>query len=291
MRNLTLKRTKTFVACLGKMKVYIEDSLSSDIEINGIHCRKLGELKNGEEKTFQIDEGAAKVFVIADKLSKNYCNEYYQIPEGTEDVVLSGKNRYNPANGNAFCFDNNDSEEIIANRKKNTKKGLIVLIIAAVFGVVLGFVLTSALLPKKAVEPKTFSQGGLTVTLTNEFKKFDSDNHVASFSSAKVAVFAVKDSFSMMEGLEDYTLDQYLDLALKVHNLSSQNELNVKGLKGFVYDSTNPDTKDEYRYFSYVYKSDDAFWIVQFAVKTQNADRYEEQIVEWAKSVTFFNKK
>jgi hypothetical protein len=36
--------------------------------INNIRCRKLGELKNNEEKTFEIDENQAKVFVIADKL-------------------------------------------------------------------------------------------------------------------------------------------------------------------------------------------------------------------------------
>ena len=70
-------------------------------------CRRLGDLKNGEEKTFLVGESAARVFVIADKLSKNYCNEFYPLPEGEEDVVLTGKNCFNLSAGrlavSSFC--------------------------------------------------------------------------------------------------------------------------------------------------------------------------------------------
>jgi len=75
MRRLTIKREKSFVASLAKLKIYIEDPASDEIRINGTPCRKIGDLKNGEEKTFEINEQKAKVFVIADNLSKEYCNE------------------------------------------------------------------------------------------------------------------------------------------------------------------------------------------------------------------------
>ena len=146
MRKLTITRRKTFVASLMKMKIYIEDHSAGDTLINGIPCRKIGDFKNGEEKTFEIGEEAAKVFVIADKLSKNYCNEFYAISEGQEDIFLSGKNYFNPANGNAFRFDNNESEEVLANRKRGTSVGLIVLIIAIIIGAVAGYFIGSALL-------------------------------------------------------------------------------------------------------------------------------------------------
>ena len=118
MRNLTIKRIKTSVACLMTMKIYIEDPNSSEITINNTPCRKLDDLKNGEEKTFQIDAQEQKVFVIADQFSKNYCNEFYTIPAGQEDIFLAGKNKFNPANGNAFLFDNNYNEDVQKNRKK-----------------------------------------------------------------------------------------------------------------------------------------------------------------------------
>ena len=53
MRNLTIKRTKSFVASLVKMKIYIEDPTSDEIVINNVRCRKIGDLKNGEEKPFR----------------------------------------------------------------------------------------------------------------------------------------------------------------------------------------------------------------------------------------------
>ena len=161
MRNLTIKREKSFVGSLAKMKVYIEDPTSNEICINDISCRKIGDLKNGEEKTFQIDEQEVKIYVIADKLSKNYCNEFYQLPAGQEDVFLSGKNKFNPANGNAFRFDNNESEETIASRKRGARKGLLILIVAAIVGAVVGYTITAGLFSNKTPDVKTFSSNGI----------------------------------------------------------------------------------------------------------------------------------
>ena len=148
MRNLTIKRKKKIVACLGKMKVYIEDAQSNELIISGIPCRKLGDLKNGEEKTFEIGENSAKVFVIADTLSKDYCTEFYQLSDGQDDIVLTGENYFNPANGNAFRFDNNNSEEVLAARKKSNKKGTVILVIAIIVGFIIGFAISSGILFK-----------------------------------------------------------------------------------------------------------------------------------------------
>ena len=191
MRNLTIKREKSFVGSLAKMKVYIEDPTSNEICINDISCRKIGDLKNGEEKTFQIEEQKAKIFVIADKLSKNYCNEYYQLPDGQEDIFLSGKNKFNLANGNAFRFDNNESEESIANRKRGTRKGLLILIAAAAVGFVVGYLITSNLFANNESNTKEFSSKGMSITLTDEFVKADIENFTVTYDSKKVAVFAL----------------------------------------------------------------------------------------------------
>ncbi len=56
MRNLTILRRKKAAAALGKMKVYIEDPFSNELDIKDVPCRKLGELKNGvEKKTKALD--------------------------------------------------------------------------------------------------------------------------------------------------------------------------------------------------------------------------------------------
>ena len=119
MRKLVIKRNKSFAGCLVVMKVYIEDAVASDITIGGVPCRKLGTLKNGETAEFAIGTDAMRVYVIADTLSKEYCNDFYQIPAGEEEVQLSGKNHYNPAAGHPFMFDGVTDRAVIENRKKN----------------------------------------------------------------------------------------------------------------------------------------------------------------------------
>lgn len=289
MRNLTIKRTKSFVGCLAKMKIYIEDPTSNEMLINNTPCRKIGDLKNGEEKTFQIGEQEEKVFVIADKLSKNYCNEYYQLSKGQEDISLSGKNKFNPANGNAFRFDNNESEEIVANRKHGTRKGLLILIVAAVVGAVAGYSIIPGLFSNKTLDVKTFSSNGITITLTDEFKETNIGNYTVAYDSKNVAVFALKEEFTLADGFGDYTLEQYADLVIQANNLGSAEIKTVEGLTHFEYDFTNPQTNDAYRYFSYVYKTNDAFWLIQFATLNENVDEYAQQITKWAKSVEFSN--
>ncbi|MBE6552652.1 MAG: hypothetical protein E7665_11080 [Ruminococcaceae bacterium] len=287
MRNLTIKRTKRFAGCLATMKVYIEDNSSDEIRINDIPCRKLGTLKNGEEKIFQIGDEAAKVFVIADKLTKNYCNEFYQLPEGSDDIYLTGQNKLDPAVGNAFRFDNNNNEETIVHRKRNKVTGTVVFICAIVVGFLVGFFVTPHLFPEKEPEVKAFSAEGMTITLTDSFSEGDFDGFTAVYGSRDVVVLTLREGFELMEGLEDYTLDQYLDLVLQANGLSEENVKRTEGLTSFVYDFTNPETNENFRYFSYVYKADDAFWTIQFAVLSDKADEHEQQIIQWASSVEF----
>ncbi len=290
MRKLTIKRRKSFVGCLATMKIYLEDATANELVIGGVSCRKLGTLKNNEEKTFEIGNDGAKVFAIADNLSKDYCNEYYQIPAGQEDVFLSGENKFNPASGNAFQFDQNESADVLQNRKNNTKKGLVILIAAlavgAVVGGAIGAGLVKSMFSSPKVEPKTFSDNGMNITLTNEFRELEAESFTHCYESSTVAVLVTKEAFTLPEGSESYSTQQYMDLVLQNNSLSAT-KFSRDGLVGFEYEATNADTKETFRYISYVYKSGDAFWMVQFAGTPANVQTAADQIDEWAKSVSF----
>ncbi len=288
MRNLTIKRTKSFVGCLAKVKVYVENPSSGDFTINNTRCSKLGELKNGEEKTFLIEEHALKVFVIVDKLSKDYCNEFYQLSDGQEDVFLTGQNRFNPANGNAFRFDNNEGDAVSTNRKRGTRKGLIILILAVIVGAVVGFLVANSFF-SKAPKERVFSSNGMNITLSEEFKETTVKNYTVAYDSKKVAVFALKEPFTLADGFENNTLDQYADLVIQANGLNSAQKKIDNGLIWFEYDFDNPENNNTYRYFTYVYKTNDAFWIVQFATLKSNSEKVFQEIAVWAKSVTFSN--
>ncbi|MBR7092440.1 MAG: hypothetical protein IKI50_04555 [Clostridia bacterium] len=291
MRNLTIKRTKALVGSFFKVKIYIEDPVTGDLIINDTPCRQIGELKNGEEKTFLIEEQALRVYVIVDKLSKDYCNDYYQLPEGTQDVFLSGRNRFNLANGNAFRFDNNESEEVLAHHQRSARKGRSVMLIAAVAGGIVGFLVTSGVLFGvlfgSAPKEKAFSFGGMNITLSEAFRETDVEGFDVVYDSKNVGVFVTKDSFTLMDGLEEYSLQQYADLVIEFSDIQAVKKEGEDGLFRFEYDYTTSDTGDLYRDFAYVYKTDDAFWLVEFVVFRQEADRYLPDIAAWAKSVTF----
>ena len=288
MRKLTIERKKSVVACLAYMNVFIEDPSSNDLEIDGVSCRKLGIVKNGETVTFEIGEEAAKVYAIADQLSKNYCCDRLEIPAGTEDVSLSGKNRYNPATGNAFRFDGNNSEEAKAFRKKGLKKGIGVVAVLAVIAVVIGVVFGFVFISLGKAHPKTFEFKGMNITLTDRFEEEpQEDDEVTCFASNPVAVYVVRDPFSAYEGLEDYTAAEYRDLVIEYNDIGEHSLLEEEGHTGFEYSFSVPDSDETYHYFTYVCKGYDAFYIVDFLSTEKYAKNHSKEIRKWFDSIIF----
>ncbi len=283
MRKLTITRHKNVAACLAKMKVYVYDASSSDIIIDGNPCRKIGDLKNGETKTFEIDESATRVYVIGDKLSKNYCNDYMDIPEGTEDIFLSGENSFAPFSGNAFVFDGHTDMMHEEKRKKNKKKGLVVGLIAVLLGAVIGYIVTTTII--NWGNEKSFSSDGMNIVLTEDFKIENQPGFTTCLASEDVAVLALRESFTQLGVEEDFSLDEYGRTVLRVNNMQAKELIQKDGLTYFEY-TTKVDGED-YRYYAFVYKSRNAFWLVQFALLDENVEVYEEDIFEWAQSITF----
>ena len=289
MRTLTIERKKTFVASAMAMKVYIEDPESSDLQINGVSCRKLGNVKNGQRAEFLIGEEEARLYVIADKLSKNICNEFYPIPAGTEDIFLSGKNHFNPAAGNPFYFDGVTDVEVLKNRTKGKNKGFILIIVAFLVGALGGFLATDGLFDafNPAAEAKTFSTDGMQITLTDAFQKSNYAGFDVCYDSRDAAVFVLKESFTLMDGFENYTLTEYGQLVLDANGFDSSVQLKqTDGLTYFDYVAKGSDNADYY-HFCVVYKANDAFWLVEFAVRESNAEDMVDTLIQWAKSVTF----
>lgn len=296
MRNVTITRQKSGVACLGTMKVYIEDPIAGDLPVKmrvrdeatglpvtkPVMCRKLGTLKNGEQATFPIGFGAAKIVVIADKTSRNYCSEYYQIPAGEEDLTLTGKNRYAPLQGNPFRFDGVTDEIILENRKRGKKIGTLILCISLIVGFAIGF--ASAFI--EDTSPKTFSDEGMTITLTGEFVEFDEEAYTVCYGSRDVAVLAIEEKFAILPGANALNLKQYAHAVMNASGVSSEVKTE-QGLTYFEYDSTDAENGEIYHYYTFVYKGKDAFWIIQFGMDANQVEDYHEQVFEWAATVKF----
>lgn len=287
MRKLTIKRKKSFVASLAKLKVYIEDP-AGELDITGIKCRLLGTLANGEEKSFYIEENAAKVFVIADKMSRDYCYDCRNLPEGNEDIYLTGKNAFNPATGNAFRFEGGTDEEVAKRHKESKKGGLIVLITAIVIGFTAAWIISSGVTySKKKATPKDLSYEEMTITLTALFKEEEVEGRTV-FTSNDVAVFVLRENFVAGDiDLSGYTVRGYAELARENNPvMAGATYEETDGVPNMVYTYAGDDGKT-YVYFTTFYKSSDAFWIVQYFVNESGYESRKPKFIEWAKTVHF----
>lgn len=286
MRKLTIKRNKAYPACLAKDKIYIEDHENSDITINGVPCRKIGILKNGEEKTFEIGFAPTRVYVISDKLSRNTANDFYKVPLGEEDITLTGEHKYNPFSGNTFRFDGVTDEEILAHRKKLSRKSAIFYIIFAVL--VFAGTLALNIWLETEVEPVTFNYSEMSITLTSEFSERNVEGYSACYESYENVILIIKDDREYFENFDTYTLKEYAQDTITYNEFDSSVKLKEEmGLTYFEYDFTDEETGDAYSYFVPMYKSSDAFWFFQFASFEEDYETYREQFIEWAKTVEF----
>lgn len=291
MKTVTIRRNKTFVGCAAKLKVYLEDPNGTDLEIDNHPLRKLGELKNGEEKSFEIPESDLdrRLYIAVDKMSREICNDFYVIPAGEGDLSLSGKCHFNPAIGNAFRFDGNTGAEVTENRKSAKRKGLMILLIAVLVGAAVGAVFgTVRGINRAKTQPKEFVTGEMTVTLTGDFKKAAYEGEQVCYESGNTLVMILREDFEIGSDVSRLSLDEYGRIVIETNKSKFIAEplQHEDGLTYTDYCSRSTDGKI-YDYFTVFYKSRNAFWTVQFITTKDNADKLRPQFIDYAKSVRF----
>jgi hypothetical protein len=134
---------------------------------------------------------------------------------------------------------------------------------------------------------KTYTYDNMSLTMTENFREISYTGFDVCYESADVAVFCIKEPFTLAEGIEDLTLDDYAELTLEANAAQNPTLKDVDGIPVMEYTYYNEDTELTYAYFSALYKSGDAFWVVQFACNEELYAENEASLVKWAKSVTF----
>lgn len=271
MRNLTIKRHKSVVGCAMKDQVYIRDAQDPELTIAGVPCRKLGSIKNGEEKTFQIPEGEQEIFMIVDKVSKEYCNARAVVPaEG--DVSLAGKH-YFVYGSNPFRF---DGAEVTATDKKNGRKGAVITICAVIIGLLVGSLVPKLMQPGE----KVFVEGDFRITLTEAFEKEALDGFYAAYTSNRAFVFAIREEKQYFG--EEFTLGEYSELVIAG---GREDIPTTKGEKYISFEFTETPEDQELYYMGFFMESEDAFWMIHFATPVENRAEYREMFIRWADSI------
>ena len=287
MRNLILTREKTFVGCAVKLKVYISDPNQNDLTIHNIPCRLLGTIKNDETLAFPIADAPARVFVIADKLSRNLSCEFCDLPAGSQDIGLRGKCRFDPYAGNPFHFEGN------AVPAKAKRRSWFIGLTAAIVGVAIGLTATrfipQLIRDKKMNEPQVFAAEGMQITLTKAFQEADVQEYgfTLGYSSQDTAVFVLKEEFSLSAGFADLTLDEYVQLVLENNGMSGGRPSNRDGLTIYEYTQRNPEDGETYGYMIVFFKGPDAFWMFEFSTLETKMDDLRQTYLDYAKTVGF----
>lgn len=137
------------------------------------------------------------------------------------------------------------------------------------------------------ITEEVFTKDGFSITLTSEYREREFENYFVGYDSKNVLVTVIKEPFSALEGFEDYTLAQYADLMKQnctKDNVTPSEITEADGVTYFEYSFFNKEGTS-YKYFTAMYKGDDAFWTVQFATTLSEYEGFKVQMLEFAKSV------
>lgn len=148
-------------------------------------------------------------------------------------------------------------------------------------------VLTFAGCGVKDTKDKVFTCEEMSITLNEGYTETEMEGYTACFDSATVAVFIIKEEFSLMVGFEDYTLEQYADLVMQANSARTPERADTDELTCMKYSYFNSEENQNYIYLASLYKSDNAFWMVQFVCKEEDYAEHEAYFIERAKTVQF----
>lgn len=273
MRNLTIRRPKKFTGCAVGALFFIESSEEPERIINGIPCRKLGVVKNGQEAVFSIPDASLTIFSMPPAGNSGIPIDSALIQEGTEDVVLTGEMVVDLGKG-GFHFAGSTPVSKGAKAAGLARAiGLPILI-----GIVIGLLFSVPNLLK--LMPKTFSVSGMEVTLTRQFSQSSEDGFDVCLDSSVAAVLGLKESFSLLDGVEDFSEEDYLELVQYANDMEYDIH-NDRSHPYFVY------RDGDYRYYCFGCKTDDAFWLVQFIIENEKVSTMEPRVFKWADTLHF----
>lgn len=174
--------------------------------------------------------------------------------------------------------------------KKKISKLLCVGIIAifAILSFVVGIIVADVPIFDLFSKTKTFTADEFNIVLPKEFTPVTgSDEYLACYSSNDVSIYIKKDVITEDSNLKLYDLDNYRLNLLHENGLLYENLKNTEGNPYFVYDYLNEASGVTYTFYTFAYKTDGAFWMVQFATEKAQASQLEADIIKWADTITF----
>ena len=278
MRELTIKREKVSTCGRAAVEIYITSPEAAELTIEGVPCRKLGELKNGETETFSVCSDAATVYAVVADSTKDFVCRSYELEAGEENVNLCGF--VNKEDGAAaFCF---GIASIPAAEKKSLKSVLSLAAFIAI-GAVLGWFIGNLVFNGFPAPAQTFTQDGYSIKLNEDFVDTGVEAYHASYESEDVAVFSSMQPYEELGGKEAYSLQEYAQMMVDDNQLANAAVAEKRGVTYFEYEYGSGIFS--YHYTVAVHEGSEGYWLTYFAVDTEDYKDYKNNIFKWARSV------
>ncbi len=135
---------------------------------------------------------------------------------------------------------------------------------------------------------KKFSCQEMTITLPDRFIEDTLEGYTIGFNSPEAAILALKESFEDYPVLRDYTLTKYAELVTSNNtNLQMTPPENIDGIITTQHSFFNTEEQVNYVYLSAMFRSNEGFWLIQFACPEEKFETMKPYFIEWAKSVSF----
>lgn len=143
---------------------------------------------------------------------------------------------------------------------------------------------------KEQVGPKSvdFAYDGMTITLTDDFKQTEEEGFTVCFDSGAVVIFCLKEKFTLKDGLNNMSVEEYTESVREVNSdLDSTDVVSEDGYAYMEYSFNNLILGKTFRYMCTVFKTEDAFWMIQFSCEEFVYEHYKPKFASWAKTVRF----
>ena len=135
-------------------------------------------------------------------------------------------------------------------------------------------------------DPKNFTVGDLTVTLTKAFKESRMNEFDVYITSDTVSFTAKRETLDSLEHA-GYEINSLNDYAMEILESNKLDKSALKQRNSYMYfKSEGTKAGAKYTYVHCLFKGSSAYWICEFVCKSSNYSKLEDSILGWADTIS-----
>lgn len=135
--------------------------------------------------------------------------------------------------------------------------------------------------------PKNFTVGNVTITLTEDFKEKPSQSFDVYLASDNVAFSAVEETAEELE-YAGFEIASLYDYCIEITELNKIPKTSLVQRNNYYYfTNTKTISGAKYTYVHCMFNKGNSYWICEFVCKTKDYKRFKDKILGWADTIEF----